>query len=276
MSHLSELSIQLRKLQTEKNAQANEIDRLERQLRILSELKGISISGLQDALKAACEAEAHGELRNIVGKLQAQVDGLELGGGVGVGGRRGAKGRLDAADNIPSIDQFDREAAARARTTLELRIGELQEIESTLRAELDTLYRNSQGLTERNTYLETQLLQQKAQLEQWERRWKEKEDEEMRGRSIVPMDMPSRGSYNYSEFGSTNLESTNDASPSTPILLHDKPQSQIDAEHEQRIIVAESSLAGEKNQRSLVQSQLKSAQKQYGIKREQYEVSICC
>ena len=57
MSHLSELSVQLRKLQAEKNAQANEIDRLQRQLRILSELKGISIEDLMSALKAACEAD---------------------------------------------------------------------------------------------------------------------------------------------------------------------------------------------------------------------------
>ena len=39
---------------------------LERQVRILSELKGIGITDLQDALRLACEAEAHGELQNLV------------------------------------------------------------------------------------------------------------------------------------------------------------------------------------------------------------------
>ena len=157
MSHLSELSVQLRKLQAEKNAQANEIDRLQRQLRILSELKGISIEDLMSALKAACEAEAHGEMRAIVGKLQAQVEGLELGGGGGrVAGMKG--GNFDDDDDtsyigtvsgIPTQQQFNEESAKRARAALELKIGELQEIEATLRAELDGLYRNTQQLTER-------------------------------------------------------------------------------------------------------------------------------
>eukprot|EP00579_Thalassiosira_antarctica_P009256 CAMPEP_0201880470 /NCGR_PEP_ID=MMETSP0902-20130614/11038_1 /ASSEMBLY_ACC=CAM_ASM_000551 /TAXON_ID=420261 /ORGANISM="Thalassiosira antarctica, Strain CCMP982" /LENGTH=550 /DNA_ID=CAMNT_0048408479 /DNA_START=18 /DNA_END=1670 /DNA_ORIENTATION=- len=271
MSNLSELSIQLRKLQSEKNAHANEIDRLQRQVRILSELKGISISDLQEALRAACEDEAHGELRALVGKLQAKVDGLELGGG-GVRGRRRANGGNfdDDDNNISMLEQFDQEAAARARTTLELRIGELEEIELTLRAELDSLYKNSQKFTERNTFLETQLLQQKAQLEQWERRWKAKEEEEMRRSSIVPMAMPATGSYNYSEFATSN----NDASASQPILLHNAPQSQVDTEHEQRLLAAEAALIGEKQQRSLVQSQLSSAQKSYELKLDHYQHRI--
>ena len=128
-SNLSELSVQLRKLQADKIAQANEIDRLgrsllvhlyvvlvlltscllkERQVRILSELKGIGITDLQDALRLACKAEAHGELQNLVGKLQARVDGLQLGVSGGVGGLRRAKGG----------DQFNEEAAARGRSKL--------------------------------------------------------------------------------------------------------------------------------------------------------------
>ena len=78
---------------------------IERQVRILSELKGIGITDLQDALRLACEAEAHGELQNLVGKLQARVDGLQLMSG-GVGGLRRAKGG----------GQFNEEAAARARS----------------------------------------------------------------------------------------------------------------------------------------------------------------
>mmetsp|Transcript_15799 Transcript_15799/g.34198 ORF Transcript_15799/g.34198 Transcript_15799/m.34198 type:complete len:553 (-) Transcript_15799:119-1777(-) len=268
MSNLSELSKQLRKLQSKNNDQANEIDRLERQIRILSDLKGISIHDLQDALSAACEDEAHGELRSIVGKLQARIDGMELGGG-GVGGNRNRGDAEDANDNIPTQEQFDKEAAARARTTLELRIGELEELETTFRSELDSLYRNSQGLTERNTFLETQLLQQKSQLDQWERRWKAKEDEGMKRSGIVPIATPSTGSYNYSEFATNN-----DASASQSVLLHNAPQSQIDVEHEQRMLAAETSLAGEKHQRSLVQSQLSSAQKSYGLKIDQYEHRI--
>mmetsp|Transcript_5474 Transcript_5474/g.13722 ORF Transcript_5474/g.13722 Transcript_5474/m.13722 type:complete len:528 (-) Transcript_5474:373-1956(-) len=273
MKNLSELSIQLRKLQYEKNAQANEIDRLERQLRIVSELKGVSISDLHNALSVACEGEAHAELQSIVGKLQARVDGLELGGS-GVGGRRFFQGgREDDDDNrIPTQEQFDQEAAARARTTLQLRVGELEELESTLRSEMDSLYRNSQGLTERNTFLETTILQQQAQLEQWERRWKAKEEEDKTRTSIVPMVMPSTatGSYNYSEFTTTN----NASSELQPTLLHYVPQSQIDTEREQRLLAAETALAGEKQQRSLVQRQLSSAQKSYDLKIDQYQHRI--
>jgi hypothetical protein len=169
MSHLSELSIQLRKLQAEKNAQVNEIDRLERQLRILSDLKGISINDLKHALRSACEAEAHGELCALVGTLQAKVEELQLGGGV-VGGIQRVIGLNADADNIPSLDRFNQEAAARARSALELRIGELEEIESNHQRELDSLNTTLQELTHKNTLLETQVMQQNAQLEQWELR----------------------------------------------------------------------------------------------------------
>jgi len=303
-SNLSELSVQLRKLQADKIAQANEIDRLgrsllvhlyvvlvlltscllkERQVRILSELKGIGITDLQDALRLACEAEAHGELQNLVGKLQARVDGLQLGVSGGVGGLRRAKGG----------EQFNEEAAARGRSklvcvtfmlllqlvstnislkmlseciydikaVLELKIGQLQEIEKTLRMELTALYNNCKQLTEKNTVLETQLAQ-------WQRCWQAKEEEEKKRNSIVPMAMPSSpGSYNYSEFATNN-----GGESSQQALLNNVPQSELSSE--QRLIVAESSLVGEKQQRNLLESQLSSASKQYELKREQYEHRI--
>ena len=262
---LSELSIQLRKLQADKNAQANEIDRLERQARILSDLKGISINDVKNSLKSACEAEAHGELRALVGKLEARVEGLQL-GGVGGGGRQRALGGNTDADHIPSQDQFNQEAAARARAALELRIGEFEEKESNHQKELDSLYKNSQSLTLRNTLLETQLLQQKALLEQWELRWKAKEEEDTK-RSIAVTAPSTGGAYNYSEFAKSYVASQ-------PALLHNDPQSQVDADHEQSLIAARAALAGEQNQRSLVQSQLSSAQKTYELKADQYRHRI--
>ena len=131
MSHLSELSVQLRKLQSENNSKASEIDRLERHVRILSDLQGIHINDLRDALRAACEGEAHDELRSVVGKLQAQLDELDTSGGPGrVRGisRKFGKGGQSEEDqnNIKSQAQFNEEAAARARTTLENRNGELE------------------------------------------------------------------------------------------------------------------------------------------------------
>lgn len=263
MSNLYELSIQLRKLQADKNEKANEIDRLERQLRILSELKGISVSDLQRSLREACEAEAHGELRALVGTLQARVDGLRLGGGRGGGGGAGGGTKVDEGNKLPSQERFNQESAARARAALELRIGELEEIDSNLRLELDSVYRSYHTLTEKNTLLETQLLHQKAQLEQWESRWKAKEEEEIKRSSIVPVTEQSSGSYNFSEFAKP-LEST--------ALIHVPSQAQIDIEN--RLIAAETALNGEKQQRSILQSQLTSAQKTYQIKEEQYQHRI--
>ena len=260
-TNLSELSVQLRKLQSEKTAQANEIDRLQRQVRILLDLKGIGITDLQDSLRAACDTEAHGELCALVGKLQARVDGLELSGGGGVGYRRRVHDD-DISNTIPTHDQFNEEAARKARTSLELRIGELEEIETNLRTECLGLYQHSQELTERNTLLETQVIQQKALLEH---RWRIKEEEEQKRSSIVPIATPS-GSYNYSEFATTTNNN------SQPILLSNMPQSQIDAG--QQLIAAETALAGEKKQRTLVEGQLLSSQKTHDLKADQYKYRI--
>ena len=54
---LSELSKQLRIFQAKNEAQAVEINRLERQLRILAELQGISVADLRKALEDACANE---------------------------------------------------------------------------------------------------------------------------------------------------------------------------------------------------------------------------
>ena len=283
MSHLSELSIQLRKLQSENNAQSSEIDRLERQIRILSETKGISLNELRGALKTACEGEAHEELRAIVGKLEATLQGMEASGG-GRNPRRGGfgnfgKGGLAEEENHVAAaartqEQFNQEAAARARTTLELRVGELEELETTLRAELATLYQHVEKVTARNTFLETQNLQQKAQLAEWERRWRLKEEEEIKKGSVVPVHMPtsptggvSCGSYNYAEFA-TNKDAASEP-PAPLIMLHNEPQSHLD--NEQRVLAAETALAGEKQQRAILQSQMASAQKSYELKIDQYQ-----
>ena len=247
LSTLSELSIQLRKLQAEKNVMSAEIDRLERQARILADLKGVSIYELKQALQSACEAEAHGELRALVGTLQARVEGLQLGGGrKHDAGEKGEKMTYDAADNnIPSQDQFNTESAARARASLELRIGELEEIGTKQKEELDSLYKSTKVLTQKNSLLETQLLQQKALLDQWELRWKAKEEEDMEHIGNI-----------------------------TAILTDYSEQSQIDTELEQRLIAAQAALAGEESQRFLVQSQLDSAQITYELKIDQFQHRI--
>jgi hypothetical protein len=75
---LSELSKQLRLQRAKNEWQHNEIARLERQLRILSDLKGVSVADLRFSLQNACQQEAYGELRNQVQSLQAQLDALQM------------------------------------------------------------------------------------------------------------------------------------------------------------------------------------------------------
>jgi hypothetical protein len=121
-------------------------------------------------------------------------------------------------------------------------------------------------LNEKNTQLETQFLHQKAQLEQWESRWKTKEEEEIKRSSIIHVAGPSTGSYNYSEFAKPPGDEE------SALVLHTAKQSQIDIEN--HLIAAETALTGEKHQRSIVQSQLSSAQKTFQIKEEQYQHRI--
>lgn len=75
---LSELSKQLRILQAKNEAQSVEINRLERQLRILAELQGISVADLRKALEDACANEAFGELQHRVAKLRAELEAAML------------------------------------------------------------------------------------------------------------------------------------------------------------------------------------------------------
>jgi hypothetical protein len=140
-------------------------------------------------------------------------------------------------------------------------------IEGTLRAELAKVYEQARHLASRNTILETQHLQQQNLISDWERRWKDREYEDIQKGRIVAK-TPSIGSYNYSEFA-TGCETSN-AEPA--ILLHNVPQSQLDIQ--QSLLTAEAALAGEKQQRSLLQQQIESAQKSYELKLDQIQHRI--
>jgi hypothetical protein len=127
---LSELSKQLRVLQAKNESQAVEISRLERQLRILADLQDVSVSDLQRALQAACESEAHGELLNQVAKLKAQLDAVSV-------AKQGS-----AVSNSHQI------------ANLQLRIGELEEIEEKQRKEIGDLYNQLRERAEKAKRLE--------------------------------------------------------------------------------------------------------------------------
>ena len=104
--------------------------------------------------------------------------------------------------------------------------------------------------------METQVLQQQAQLEQWERRWRARDEEEAKRGAVVPAS-PAAGSYNYAEFSpARDGDGAGAAAPPPPLLLHDAPQTEVDEERTRRLIAAEGALAGERQQRSLVESQL--------------------
>uniref|UniRef100_A0A7S4ACP3 PH domain-containing protein n=1 Tax=Pseudo-nitzschia australis TaxID=44445 RepID=A0A7S4ACP3_9STRA len=115
---LSELSKQLRILQAKNESQAVDNHRLERQLRILADLQGISVGELRRALEDACASEAFGELQNRVSKLKYELEAATL--------AKQAELRKDAT--APHI------------ANLELRVGELEEVEEKQAKEIRTLY----------------------------------------------------------------------------------------------------------------------------------------
>jgi hypothetical protein len=132
---LSELSKQLRVLQAKNTSQAVEIDRLERQLRILADLQGVSVADLRNALHEACQAEAFGELQQRVASLRAQLESASL-----------------TKHHAASVSQ---EAAyVNKIANLELRVGELEEVEEKHRGEIEELYNKLMEQQDSATQLE--------------------------------------------------------------------------------------------------------------------------
>ena len=146
---LSELSVQLRKLQATNQAHTAEIERLHRQIRILGDLKGVSISDLMAALGKACEEEAHEELQSQVSLLRARLNVAVL--------VNNAIGR----DGV----SFDKESSDKKTATLQLGIAELEERENILRAEMTGLYKSLKEQTSKATRLDVTCAQQKDQIE---------------------------------------------------------------------------------------------------------------
>lgn len=115
---LSELSKQLRILQAKSESQTVDMQRLERQLRILADLQGISVNDLRKALEDACASEAFGELQNRVSKLKYDLE----------------------AANLAKQAELRKDAAAPRIANLELRVGELEEVEQKQSKEIRDLY----------------------------------------------------------------------------------------------------------------------------------------
>jgi hypothetical protein len=142
---LSELSKQLRILQAKNESQAVDINRLERQLRILAELQGISVADLRKALEDACANEAFGELQHRVAKLRAELE----------------------AASIAKRAEFAKDAAAPHIANLELRVGELEEVEEKHQTEIHHLYEQLRHERERATRLEAERDQHKKDAQEY-------------------------------------------------------------------------------------------------------------
>merc|ERR1712032_561943 len=112
------LSKQLRILQAKHNSQNVEINRLERQLRLLAELQGISVDNLRKALKEACASEAYGELQNCVSKLRYELE----------------------VATLAKQMHLRQESAAHQIANLELQVGELEEVEEKQTKIMQDLY----------------------------------------------------------------------------------------------------------------------------------------
>jgi chromosome segregation ATPase len=160
---LSELSKQLRALQSKNQSQATEIDRLERKIRILGDLKGISIGDLQNALRSACEGEAFAEMLDQISSLRFQLDANVFSSGT------------------TTSEDFDRDSSSRTIAMLQLRIGELEEVEGGLKAEIGSLYDSLREekakctrLNSKNKLLKSQCAEHEEQLKQEKKKMKKK------------------------------------------------------------------------------------------------------
>ena len=129
-SGLSALSKQLRELQTQNTLQSNEIERLTRQIKLTTELKGTSVLTVKEALKTACEGEAHGELLREISALKSKLKASTA----------QQQHQQQQRQQQQTGAQFTQESTERTIATLELRVGELEELEDTLRNESTDIY----------------------------------------------------------------------------------------------------------------------------------------
>ena len=150
---LSALAKRLREMQRISSQQASEIERLERQLRIASDVKNCSVADIKSELARACQGEADGELTRRVAQLEAEL--------------RGAQTKLEDAERHTSKSvAFERENASRTIANLELRVGELEETEENLRAEHASLWQRFDAVSAECERMKQRVKQQGEQLRQ--------------------------------------------------------------------------------------------------------------
>lgn len=164
---LSELARQLRDLQNKYETQQIEMARLQRQIRILSDLEGVSVSNLRHALQEACAAEAHGELLHQVALLRAQLETYSsrippLRSSVPAGQQQEQQQHQQL--------QLQHESARLSHRVadLELQIGEMEELHEKQRGEITTLYEQLATERDRATKAEGKVEQLETELRRQE------------------------------------------------------------------------------------------------------------
>jgi len=149
---LSELSKQLRILQSTNNEQAATIDKVERKLRIMTDLKGISLHDMKSALIDACRGEVFNELQTEVNILRSQ---LEI-----------------AKTKTSDPTGFNKKQANQNIAKLEVRDGETKGVEESLKAELSRLHKLLREKNVKNAQLEASCKQYENQEKDWKEKYK--------------------------------------------------------------------------------------------------------
>lgn len=222
-----------------------------------------------------------------MGKLKAELEDVEAAALVG----RRSDERGATTGVTKTAESFNEEAARRVRTNLELRVGELEELLSAARSELDSLYDRARIGSEKIAELSAENTQLRSRLDRAEAEARASDERDAaRAGGLVPATpvvtagQPSTGAYNYSEFAVVSSAGVNNAGegrrtgpippPPPPRLLHNVPQTQVDAETERRLAVAETSLVSERAKSDLLRVQLDSSRKTYDLKIDMSEHRI--
>jgi hypothetical protein len=241
---LSELSKQLRALQAKNEIQSVEIDRLERQLKILADLHGISVADLRGTLQRACESEAHHELQQRIASLQAQLEAATL-------------------SSKPQTVKHD--SSSHRVANLELRVGELEEVEENQRKEISRLYEALKEQTTKATRLESTCSKQHCEIE----RMRQKQEAQQEAQ-LIPVDTLALVPVQPQVAAAA-------AAPTRDIIQYQTLSTAIVASSADMQLLAETARLAEveaqvgHDKLSLLEQQLDAAETQYKLKQAQFK-----
>lgn len=248
-SGLSELSKQLRLLHQTNHSQAAEIDKLKRKLNVLSDLKGVDVKDLKSALKTACDGEAHNELRMEVETLKAQLD----------------LARSNTNRFTPESD---------AMANLELRVGELEEVEESLRAKVSSLYDSLREQTARATEFESLSTTREHQIQQYKLKYEALQNDLKREHDAVIK-------FCHDDFESKELfkaqeeEKVTDLSNCVFVLKTENEAAKASIDHlENQLSEKETQLKVNAGEQQSLKAQLKSTEEEAMLRKKQFECRV--